>query len=128
MDPIADMITRIKNAQISGQSSAIFPYSKMKFDLAMILQKEGFLKNVSKKGKKITKSIEVELVYEDDRPKISGVERVSKPSRRMYVESRNIKPVKNNLGRLIISTSKGLMTDSEARKSKIGGEALFKIW
>src|SRR3989344_6581233 len=127
MDPIADMITRIKNTQISGQSSTVFPYSKMKFELATILQKEGFLKNVSKKGKKVTKSIEVELVYEDDRPKINGVERVSKPSRRTYVVSRDIKPVKNNLGRLIISTSRGLMTDSEARKARVGGEALFKI-
>lgn len=129
MDPISDMIISIKNAGNSGLSVATFPYSKLKMALAEILKSEGFVKEVSKKGKKISKTIEVELLYNNDKsPKINGVNRVSKLSKRVYLGSKDIKPVKNKLGHSIVSTSKGVMTGKEAKKSNLGGEVLFEIW
>lgn len=127
-DPISNMIVSIRNAAAAGKSSAVFPYSKMKMDLATILEKEGFLKSVSQKGKKDGKLIEVEIFYNEGRPKIKGTKRISKFSRRIYLKSKEIKPVKRGFGKLILSTPKGLMTDVDAKKIKVGGEALFEIW
>lgn len=129
MDHIADMITRIKNAGDVKKESLVFPYSKIKFEIASVLEKEGFLKSVSKKGKKITKFIEAELVYEaDGTPKVRGVERVSKLSKRMYQKAKELRPVKYGTGHLILTTPKGIMTGRDAKKENVGGEILFKIW
>jgi len=132
MDPIADMIVRIKNATDSKKESVVFPYSKLKLSILDLLQKEGFIKSFGKKGKKVVKFIEVVLSYEGDGNKkesrINGVERVSKSSKRIYVGSKEIKRVKNGLGSLILSTPKGIMTDKMAKEAKVGGEALFEIW
>jgi small subunit ribosomal protein S8 len=127
-DPISDMIIRIKNAGNSHKESLSFPYSNLKFEICSLLQKEGFIKSAAKKGKKIAKSIEVELVTEGKLPHIQGVKRVSKPSRRVYRKYDEIRPIKNGYGRLVLSTPKGLLTDISARKQKVGGEALFQIW
>ena len=127
-DPIADMIIRMKNAGEAGKQFVVVPYSKMKFAIAELLEEEGFIKAIARKGKKDGKLIEIELAYENDSPRIKGVERVSKSSRRVYLKSKNIKPVKNYFGLLILTTPRGVMTNKEARHEKVGGEALFKIW
>ena len=129
MDPIADMIIRIKNASNTGKKTVSFPYSNMKMSVADVLHKEGFIGPVAKKGKKEGgKVIEVELLYTDKAPRVRGTQRLSKNSRRMYLGSRDIRPVKRGFGRLILSTPKGILTGKEARKEGIGGEALFSIW
>ena len=127
-DPIADMITRLKNAQDVGKTSIVFPYSKLKLAVAEILEKTGYIKSTAKKGKKLAKSIEVELVYDNDKPKIRGVKRISKFSQRIYKGAKEIFPVKQGKGISIISTPQGILTDKEARKTNAGGEVLFEIW
>ena len=128
-DPIADMIVRIKNAGDAGRAFISFPYSKIKMELVNLLKKEGFLKDASKSGKKVNKTIDVELLIgEDKTPRVKGVRRVSKFSRRIYIKSKEIKPVKNGFGKLILSTSKGILTVNEARILNLGGEVLFEIW
>ena len=128
MDPIADMIVRIKNASDSRKESVVFPHSKLKLAILDVLMKNGFVKSFGKKGKKIAKFIEVVLVYENGKPKINGVERVSKTSKRIYQKSKDVRKVKSGMGKLILSTPKGIMTDREAKEANVGGEALFKIW
>ena len=129
MDPISDMIVRIKNASLSRKESVVFPYSKLKLAILEILQKDGFVKSFGKRGKKIAKFIEVTLLYDENgMPKIKGVERVSKTSKRIYSKSKDIRKVKSGIGSLILSTPKGIMTDKSAKEARIGGEALFKIW
>jgi small subunit ribosomal protein S8 len=127
-DPIADMIVRIKNAGDAQKDSLVVPYSKMKFAIANLLQKEGYLKSVSKKGKKVTKFIELGLVYENGAPKVKGIQRVSKFSKRIYRGVSDIHPVKQGYGILVLTTSKGVLTYNEAKKENVGGEVLFKIW
>jgi small subunit ribosomal protein S8 len=127
-DPISDLIIQLKNASMAGKGSVTVPYSELKFTIAELLNKEGFLKTVSKKGKKVKKFIEIDLLYKDDKSKISGVKRVSKPGRRIYKKSTELRPVKQGSGILILSTPKGVMSDKLARQEKVGGEALFEIW
>ena len=127
-DPIADMIIQLKNASSVKRASVSLPYSKEKQAIAEILEREGYLKAVTKKGKKIKKTIEVELIYPEGKAKIRGVKRVSKPSRRVYISYKAARPVKSGYGLAIITTPKGILTDSEARKEKVGGELLFNIW
>ena len=128
MDPISDMIVRIKNASDSGKESVVFPYSKMKLAILDVLLKEGFVKSFGRKGKKTVKYIETVLFYDNGSPRIHGVDRVSKQSKRVYKKAKDIYPVKNGLGILVLTTPKGIISDKTARKEKIGGEALFKIW
>jgi len=127
-DPIADMIVRIKNAGAAGNDVVTVPYSKMKMAIAELLEREGFVKSVSKKGKKIAKSIEIGLVYDEDEPRVKGAERISKFSRRVYEKAKGLKRVKNGYGLLVLTTPKGIVTDKEAKEQNVGGEALFKIW
>ncbi len=132
MDPISDMIVRIKNASDSKKESVVFPYSKLKLAILDTLAKSGYIKSFSKKGKKIAKFIEVVLLYgegtENGEAKIKGVERVSKTSKRVYNKMKDIRKVKSGIGSLILSTPKGIMTDKQAKEAHVGGEALFKIW
>ncbi len=127
-DPIADMIVRIKNASTSKKESVVFPHSKLKHAILDVLFKEGYIKSFGKKGKKIAKFIEVGLLYENGAARITGMERVSKASKRVYTKSDEIRRVKSGLGSLIFSTPKGIMTDKQAKEAKVGGEALFKVW
>ena len=127
-DPIADFLTRIRNASAVNKPEMAVPYSKMKEEIVNVLVKEGYLKNVAKKGKKINKTLEVALAYDEFGPKIKGVERVSKLSKRVYSGARDLKPIMQGQGVAVVTTSRGLMTDADARKQKIGGEVLFKIW
>ncbi|HZS43321.1 MAG TPA: 30S ribosomal protein S8 [Candidatus Paceibacterota bacterium] len=128
-DLIADLIIKIKNANMAGHETVTLPYSKIGSAVLEVLEKEGYVQGLNKKGKKITKSIEVGLVYEDGKkPRITGVERVSKFSKRVYQKAKEIRSVRSNFGMLVLTTPKGILTDKEARKEKVGGEALFKIW
>lgn len=127
-DTISDFIIQIKNASDAGKASVALPYSKMKAALADVLQKEGFIKSASKKGKKLVKTLDIELVYQQGTPKIQGVQRISKVSKRLYYGVKDIKSVRQGFGRLILTTPKGILTDKEARAQKVGGEPLFKIW
>jgi len=127
-DPIADMIIRIKNASESKKESVILPYSKLKLAIADSLFKEGYIASFGKKGKKVVKFIEIVLSYVDGQPRISGMERVSKTSKRSYVKARDLKKVKSGLGSMIVSTPKGIMTDKAAKEANLGGEQLLRVW
>jgi len=134
-DPISDMLNRIRNAQAVLKPTAVIPFSKLKYQIAEILEKEGFIGKARKKGRGKKKVIEVWLKYESPDPKIktkkgviSGLNRISKPGQRIYVSANNIRKIKKGYGIAVVSTSKGLITDKEARKQKIGGEVLFEVW
>lgn len=130
-DSIGDFIIQLKNAGNVGLDSISVPYSEFKFNVAEKLKEKDYVKSVSKKGKKIKKFLEVELQYKDvnkRKPRINDVERVSKPSRRIYKKTDELFPVKYGKGSLILSTPEGILTGEEARKKKVGGEVLFKIW
>jgi small subunit ribosomal protein S8 len=128
-DPIGDFIIRIKNASMVGKPAVVAPHSKLRLAVAEVLAQEGYLASVNKKGKKVGKTLEVSLSYNKDKsPRISGVERVSKPGRRIYKSASEIRPVKYGHGRLILSTPKGILTGESAQKENVGGEVLFKIW
>jgi small subunit ribosomal protein S8 len=126
-DYISNIIIKLKNANWANKPNAVFPYSNYGLSIAEALSKNGFVGGVSKKGKK-TKMVEVGLLYEDGTPKISGVKRLSKLSKRSYLGYKDIKSVKRGYGKMIISTPKGILSGEEARKQKVGGEPLFEIW
>ena len=127
-DPIADFINRIKNASAIKKESVSVPFSNLKFEIASLLSREGFLSSVERRGKKVKKYLDVTLKYGENGPGVTGAERISRLSKRVYMKVSDIKPVKYGHGLMVLSTPKGLMTDKEARKEKVGGEALFKIW
>jgi len=128
-DPIADMLTRIRNAGKAKFNSIDIPGSKLKTDLARVLKDEGFIRNYKFIKDNKQGILRVYLKYDEEQSNtIIGLERVSKPSRRLYVKSRDIKPVLNGMGIAVLSTSKGIMTDKQARSEKLGGEILCNIW
>ena len=141
-DPIADMLTRIRNAQLVKKPELILPYSKLKLNLLNLLVKQGWLAKVehlkashktkSKKHDNLTNrfdSLKVELVYQaNGQPKIESLKRISKPGRRVYISKDHIPLVKNGRGLSIISTSQGLLTDKQAREKKVGGEVICEIY
>ena len=128
MDTISNMIISIKNAGNAGQASTSVPYSKLKQSIAEALKKEGFIKNFEEKSEKGKKVLAIELFIENRVPKIKGVKRISKPSKRIYQKASEIRLVKSGYGALIISTPAGVMSGRDARRAKLGGEALFTIW
>lgn len=128
-DPIADMLTRIRNANKERHASLTFPASNKKIEILKILLEEGYIASFEVNELDSNKrSITVVLKYKGDRRVISGIKRISKPGLRVYVESDKIPYVYNGLGTAIITTSKGLMTDRDARKAQIGGEVIAYIW
>jgi len=128
VDPISQIIIHVKNANVAGKATTTLPYSKMKESVLEVLKREGFIKDFTKKGKKVIKTLEVELMYIDGKARIEGVQQISKQSRRTYTKAKEIKSVLNGYGALILTTPNGIMTDREAKKAKVGGEVLFKIW
>src|SRR3989344_2997879 len=126
-DPIADMITRLRNAALAHLPTAVVEYSNFKMAVAQVLLELGFITTAIKKGKKTKKLIEMTLAMNGRQPKLLGVVRVSKPSRRVYQRARDLRSVRQGYGELIVSTPRGIMTGSVARRAKIGGEVLFKI-
>lgn len=128
MDPLADMIIHIKNTGNAGKEMATVPYSKFKFAVVNTLLREGYISSVNKHGRKEKKFIDIGLAYKNGKPRITGLSRVSKVSRRVYLGVGDMRPVRQGFGDLILSTPKGILTAKEAKKEKVGGEALFKIW
>lgn len=125
-DPIADFLVRLTNASRVGHERITLPFSKAKYALARLLSKEGYVGGVE--HKKDEHALVVELKYASGRPVIAGTKRVSKPSRRLYMGVRDIRPIKRGYGLLVLSTPAGVLTDKEARRKRVGGEALFEIW
>lgn len=128
MDPIVDMLNRIRNASAVLHPTVDVPFSNFKYELAKILEKQGFVEKVEKKGKKTKKMIKIALKYEDKKPVIIGLRRISKQGQRVYIPFQKIKRIKGGQGMVIISTTKGLITDKEARRQKLGGEIIAEIW
>jgi len=127
-DPVSDLIIRLKNASDAGKATVIVSHSKFAESIAHLLKKAGYVATVEKKGKKTVKDLELGIIYTDGEPRIHGVERISKSSRRVYMKSGDIRVYRSGFGNTILSTPKGVMTDMDARKHKVGGEVLFKIW
>lgn len=128
-DPIGDFIIRIKNAGSVGKKSVSVPFSNMKLAIAELLKQKGFVGDVSQKTKGNAKFLSVDLIYDiDGRPAVSGVQRISKPSRRLYKKAKEIRRFRNGFGLSVFSTSKGILADVDAKKENLGGEILFNIW
>ena len=131
-DPIADMLTRIRNAAMARHRQVVVPASKMKIAIARILKEEGFIERYDVGREKPQPMLRIILKYDHSvrppRPVIQGLQRVSKPGRRIYVKRREIPYVRSGLGIAILSTSKGVMTDREARRQNVGGEVICYVW
>jgi small subunit ribosomal protein S8 len=126
-DPIADMLTRIRNAAHAALPAVEMPHSLLKVSIASILKKEGYIQEFATEGEKL-KRLKLKLKYEGRRGVIEGLQRISKPGRRLYVGAADIPRVRGGLGVAILSTSQGVMTGGDARKNKLGGEVLCYIW
>ncbi|MDO4500414.1 MAG: 30S ribosomal protein S8 [Erysipelotrichaceae bacterium] len=129
-DPIADMLTRVRNGLQAGHETVVVPASKIKVEIARILKAEGYINNYKVEGETAKdKTITIELKYGPEGQKvITGLKRISKPGLKVYAKADAVPRVLNGLGVAIISTSKGLMTDREARKAKLGGEVIAYVW
>ncbi len=128
-DPIADMLTRIRNAQAVKKSEVLIPFSKLKFEIAKILKHADYIEETSKVEESKFPQIKIVLKYKDNKePVIREIKRVSRPGQRVYVNSNKIPSVLNNLGIAIISTSQGLMTNKDAKRKGVGGEVLCEVW
>jgi len=128
-DPVADMLTRIRNANIAGHSTVDIPASKIKKNVAEILLKEGYIKGYEVEEKQPQAVIHIEMKYGPAKTKvITGIKRISKPGLKVYAKKDDLPRVLNGLGIAIISTSNGLITDKEARKLGVGGEVICYVW
>ena len=127
-DPIGDMIARIKNAQSRNHKKVELPSSNFKMKIADILKNEGFIKDFKKTGDEKKPTLSLELKYHSGNPVINNFERVSKPGRRIFSSADSLPRINNGLGIAIVSTPKGVMTDIDARKQKIGGEIICKVF
>ena len=127
-DPIADMLTRIRNAASAGLEKVSMPLSKEKKAIAEVLKEEGYLSSVSVVGEGVKKEIVVELKYVGETAVIEGIERVSKSSCRIHCGSSEIPRVRNGLGIVVLSTPKGIMSGRTAAKENVGGEILCRVW
>jgi small subunit ribosomal protein S8 len=130
-DPIADMLTRIRNANIAFQDDVVMPASKVKAALAQILEQEGYITGyaVEDDSSRPYQRLRIELKYTPDRKRtISGIKRISKPGLRVYTKATDLPRVLGGMGISILSTNRGLMTDRQARESKVGGEILCQVW
>jgi len=128
-DPIGDMITRIRNAQQRTKSKVSTPGSKLRRSVLDVLKSEGYIRDYSTVEHKDGRSeFEIELKYFDGEPVIADISRVSKPGRRVYSSIRDLKPIKNGLGISILSTPKGVMSDTAARDANVGGEVLCRVY
>ena len=127
-DPIGDMLARIKNSQMRGQKKVEMPSSKFKTKIAEVLKEEGFIIDYKVEEKEKKKNLIITLKYNFGDPVINTIERVSKPGRRIFSSAESLPKINNGLGIAIISTPKGVMTDVNARKQKIGGEIICKVF
>ncbi len=127
-DPIADMLTRMRNAIMMHHEQVSMPHSKMKEKILSVLKEEGFIRKYEVLGDKVKKTIVVGLKYSDGESAIVTLNRVSTPSRRIYMDTESLKPFRSGMGIRVVTTSKGIVSDNQARKQKIGGEVLLEIW
>lgn len=128
-DPIADLLTRVRNAAQARQATVDVPASKLKAEICRVLKEEGYISEYTIVSEPLPGSIRLHLKYARDRKSVvQGLKRVSKPSLRVYVGSQEIKPVCSGLGISILSTSEGVMTGKKARNAKIGGEVICEVW
>ena len=126
-DPISDMLTRLRNGYMSKQKEVVIPCSKLKVAIAQVLEQEGYIKGFRVNGE-VKKSLIVEMKYFNRRSVVEGIERVSKPSCRLYCGSKDIPKVKDGLGLAILSTPKGILSGADAEKQNVGGEILCYVW
>ena len=126
-DPISDMLTRLRNGYMSKQKEVVIPCSKLKVAIAQVLEQEGYIKGFRVNGE-VKKSLIVEMKYFNRRSVVEGIERVSKPSCRLYCGCKDIPKVKDGLGLAILSTPKGILSGADAEKQNVGGEILCYVW
>ncbi|HYF97303.1 MAG TPA: 30S ribosomal protein S8 [Patescibacteria group bacterium] len=127
-DPISDMLTRIRNAIAVGKSEVSLPHSTVKQSVAELLQKSGFIDSVKAEGEGIDKKILIRINSERENARITEISRLSRPGRRLYARASDIPVIKQGRGVVVVSTSKGIMTGDEAKKAKIGGELICKVY
>lgn len=128
-DPIADMLTRIRNANLNRAKVVSMPSSKIKVEIANILKEEGYIKEFIVEDDTVQKTLTLTLKYSENKERvITGLKRISKPGLRVYAKAEDIPHVLNGLGIAIISTPKGIMTDKNARKNNVGGEVIAYVW
>lgn len=128
-DPIADMVTRIRNAQMLGKYSVAVPYSGIKNEIARVLKETGFIRDAAKRGRRNRRVLDIVLVYDADVGRIGGLRMISKQSRRTYVRAQDLHDSRRSSnGLYIVSTSRGVMSSTEARKARVGGEVLCEVW
>jgi small subunit ribosomal protein S8 len=128
-DPIADFLTRIRNGLQADHDDVVMPASNFKAELARILQEQGYIESYAVEPGRVGRELRVRLKYtEDRRPVISGMERLSKPGRRQYVQSTAVPKVQGGMGTAIVSTSRGVMTGHDARRQGVGGELVARVW
>ena len=128
-DPISDLLTRLRNATMVSKSNIQIPHSKFKFQLATLLKEEGYVSDVKIEGDGTKKIINIDLKYSDEGTSvISGMNRLSTPGNRVYSSFDNLPRNNGGLGTVVVSTSRGLLSDSEARKRKLGGELICEVW
>lgn len=128
-DPIADMLTRIRNGYAAGLADVAIPHSKLKCELARVLKREGYIGDYATESDNGKRTLKVFLKYDMEQvPVIRGIRRVSKPSLRRYVNAAAVPRVLGGLGVAVLSTSSGVLTDREARRMKVGGEVLCHVW
>ena len=128
-DPIADMLTRVRNASRARHTEVIVPASRTKREIARILKEEGFIADVQEERAGPSQMLRIELKYVDGKvPVVSGLKRISKPGLRVYAQKTDIPRVLGGLGVVIVSTSKGIMTGSQAKQAQLGGEILAYVW
>ena len=128
-DPLGDMLTRIRNAQMRGKSTVRTPASKIRAWVLDVLKAEGYIRGYSQAtSERGLPELEIELKYFDGQPVIAEIRRVSKPGRRVYSSIKDLKPIKNGLGISILSTPKGVMSDTAARDANVGGEVLLRVY
>ncbi len=128
MDPISNMLIMIKNASRASREVVTVPYSMLKEAIAKCLLKHGYLKEVAKKTIDRHSVLELHLAYDGEEPKVTDLKRISKPSRRIYMGTKEMRLVRSGFGMMVFSTPKGILSDKEAKKELVGGEALFSIW
>ena len=126
-DPIADLLTRIRNAHMVDKKEVNIPASNLKSAIASVMQQEGYIESFSVDGEAATKTLTLKLKYYDDKPVIESLQRISKPSLRVYVKSTEMPSVMNGLGIVIVSTPKGVMTGQNAAAENVGGEVLCSV-
>jgi small subunit ribosomal protein S8 len=128
-DPIADFLTRIRNGLVADHDDVEMPASTFKAELARILREQGYIEDFAVEPTRVGRNLRVRLKYtEDRRPVISGLERVSRPGRRRYVGADDVPKVLGGMGTAIVSTSRGVMTGHEARRARVGGELVARVW